>query len=102
MKLSCEALQLPFNIAYSSQLQIPTEIKGQDRIFTIAKHFNADNYINLSGGRELYNEEDFKKHNINLHFLPEYVGSYESILSRIINEECSVIKHEISSQGLGK
>ena len=99
LKLTCEALQIPFNVVYSSQLQLEPELKGQDRIIAIARHFNADTYINPPGGRDLYNESDFRHHNIRLQFLPDYIGSYESILPRLMNEESSALRHEISSQG---
>lgn len=101
LKLSCEKLQLPFNIAYSSQLQLPAAVKGQDRIIAISKHFNADVYINPPGGRDLYDANAFKQHNIELQFLPDYLGSYESILPRLLSEDIHTLRHEISTQGIG-
>jgi hypothetical protein len=100
LNLACEKLQIPFNITYSSQLQLPSEIKGQDRIITIAKHFNAEIYINPPGGRDLYNETDFNHNGINLQFLAAYSGSYESILPRLINEDTNTLRNEIISQGI--
>jgi hypothetical protein len=102
LKLTCNTLQIPFTISLSSQLQLPSDLKSQDRIIAIAKHFNADSYINPPGGKELYNKNDFKRHNINLHFLPEYSGPYESILSRLLSEEISTLKNEICRQGIDK
>jgi hypothetical protein len=99
LELTCSILQLPFQIFYSSQLQLSPDLKGQDRIITICKHFNAKTYINSPGGRELYNEDDFKKNNIILKFLSHYSGSYESILPRLFNESISNIRNEIISQG---
>ena len=101
LKLSCEKLQLPFNIVYSSQLHLPAEVKGQDRIIAISKHFKADVNINPPGGRDLYDASTFKQHNIELQFLPEYLGSYESILPRILSEDIPTLRNEISTQGIG-
>lgn len=101
LKLSCEKLHLPFNIAYSSQLHLPAEVKGQDRIIAISKHFNASVYINPPGGRDLYDLSTFKQHNIELQFLPDYAGSYESILPRLIHENVNTLRNEICSQGPG-
>jgi hypothetical protein len=101
LQLSCQSLQLPFNITYSSQLNIPADVKGQDRIIAIAKHFKADVYINPPGGRDLYDANAFKHHDIELQFLPEYVGSYESILPRLLNENVETLRNEISTQGIG-
>ena len=40
LSLTCNKLQLPFNVAYSSQLQLPAELKGQDRIIFHCKLFS--------------------------------------------------------------
>lgn len=96
LKLTCEYLGLPCNITYSSQLNLPASLKGQDRIITIAKHFGAKTYINAPGGRNLYHEDAFRQHDIKLQFLPEYSGSYESILSRVIYEDKNTLRKEIT------
>lgn len=98
LKLIGESLQLPFNTVQSSMLELPTEIKGQDRIVAIAKHFRADEYINASGGFELYDKEFFSKQGLKLKFLSPYVGSYDSILPRLFNEDIVTLSHEIKSQ----
>lgn len=98
LQIITEMLQIPFNIAYSSQLNIPSELKSQERILFIAKHFNAERYLNPPGGRDLYNESDFKKQNIQLEFLNDYAGSYESILPRLFKEDRAELRHEIVSQ----
>lgn len=100
LKLTCHALQIPFNIVQSSSLQLPAELKGQDRIIAIAKHFNADTYINAPGGRELYDENHFQENKIKLEFLPEYKGPYQSMLARLFNEDISILRNEILSQSL--
>jgi len=100
LKLSCEKLNIPFRVAYSSQLQLPIELKGQERIIAIAKHYAADVYINPPGGRDLYNEHDFRQQTIKLKFLPDYCGSYESILPRLINEDIDTLRNEILKQGI--
>lgn len=98
LKLSCENLNIPFNVINSSTLNLPSSLKGQDRIITIAKHFGAKTYINAPGGISLYNEQEFKHHNIKLQFLPEYSRSNESILPRLIYEGRNTLRKEITNE----
>jgi hypothetical protein len=98
LKLICQTLQLPFNITQSSQLHLPSGLKGQDRIIAIAKHFNANTYINSPGGRDIYDSDDFKKNNLELKFLSDYKGSYQSILPRLFSENTSDLRNEIIYQ----
>lgn len=98
LKHICENLKLSFNIAYSSSLNLPETLRGEDRIIEIVRHYKGDEYINLAGGRQLYQPENFKKHAIKLNFLSDYQGSYESILSRVLQDDPSVLRKEIISQ----
>lgn len=101
LKVVCDQLTIPFNIVYSSELNLPVELKGQDRIMAIAQHFKADTYINAPGGRALYDEKSFEKRRIRLQFLPNYNGSCESILQRILCENPAALKTEILTQSNG-
>jgi hypothetical protein len=93
-----EALQLPFNIAYSSELRLPSDLKNEERIIAIAKHYKASTYVNSPGGKDLYDATNFKKHNIDLKFLTDYKGSYQSILQRVFSEDTADVRREIISQ----
>lgn len=83
-------------IVRSSSLNINPDLKAQSRILEIAKHFNATDYINAPGGKDLYDGKIFLDNGINLHFLKEHDGSYSSIIERISNEPLSSIADEIS------
>lgn len=100
LKVACESIHLPCEMAYSSDLNLPITLRGQDRIIAIAQHFGATEYINLAGGRELYDAEAFRHHRIKLSFLSDYVGSYHSILERLINEDPVQIRQEILDQSV--
>ncbi len=97
MEAACGELGIKFNVKYSSSLKLPEDLRGQDRIISIAKHFAATDYVNASGGTELYNESDFKKEGINLRFLPPYKGQNWSILQRFMSEKPENIKKEIDA-----
>jgi hypothetical protein len=101
LKSICQTLQLPCQIARSSELNLTPDLKGQDRILAIATHFKASTYINAPGGQNLYDENHFRQHNIKLQFLADYKGPYQSVFPRIFNEDISALRNEIVSQSLG-
>ncbi|NDV78804.1 WbqC family protein [Dysgonomonas sp. 511] len=65
----CKYLEIGTEIIISSTIGIDHSLKGQDKVIAICKALNATDYINAIGGQELYHAEDFKKENINLHFI---------------------------------
>lgn len=64
-----EYLNINTEIIVSSTLNIDHSLKGQDKVIAICKELNATDYYNAIGGQELYAVDDFKKENIDLHFL---------------------------------
>lgn len=98
LQITCHTLGLPFAVEYSSKLDIPETVKGEERIIEIAKNFGATEYINLSGGKTLYNADKFKHHGLDLLFLSEYSGSYDSILQRLISDNPVLLRKEMMEQ----
>lgn len=98
LKITCETLDLPFSIAYSSTLNLPPDLKGQDRILAIAKHYGATDYINPPGGKALYQPESFQHHNIKLHFLSNYQGCCDSVLQRLLDTGARPLRNDIIEQ----
>jgi hypothetical protein len=95
LKTACVELGIKFNVEYSSRLNLPHEIKGQERILSICRHFGAREYINPPGGVELYNHDEFAKNNIKLRFLGDYRGNKISILERLVKENNESVAREI-------
>lgn len=58
---------------------------GEDRLISICKQNNATDYINPSGGVNLYVKENFLKENINLHFIKNEIISYNQFNSSFIS-----------------
>lgn len=54
---------------FSSEINACLDKVGQERIICICKSFNAHQYINLPGGRTLYQKSDFESEKIQLFFL---------------------------------
>lgn len=82
-------------IVQSSSLPIPSNLRGQDRIIAIVKEMGAKEYINLSGGRELYSRDSFSREGLTLKFLSNYSGQFESMLERILLQNPEIVKAEI-------
>lgn len=72
-----------------------SEKKGQDRVLAICKHFGATEYVNASGGSELYDPATFEKEGIELKILKPYEGKKTSILERIEKEHIGKIRDEV-------
>jgi hypothetical protein len=62
-------LDIPTEIIISSSLGIDHTLKGQDKVLSICKELNADQYINAIGGVHLYSKENFLENGIELSFI---------------------------------
>lgn len=91
----CDLLKLDFNIMRSSNLGVSKTVKGSQRIIEIAKKIGATTYINLPGGRALYDEDDFIRNGLQLEFLPDWNGDSASIVQRILTEDRDIIRQQI-------
>jgi hypothetical protein len=69
IQLICNALRIKTLLKVSSDYNFDKSLKGEDRIIFISKALSAKTYINLSGGVELYNKDNFSKHNLMLKFI---------------------------------
>lgn len=78
---SCKAFAIQSKIIRSSELSLPSELKGEDRILEILSRVEASAYINAPGGRELYSPERFERKGVSLSFLTPFSGSFSSVLS---------------------
>ncbi len=84
VKAVCEYLNIDTEIIISSTLDIDHSLKGQDKVISICKKLGATDYYNAIGGQELYNVEDFKKENIDLHFLSANPIEYKQLKNEFV------------------
>ena len=63
-------------ILYSSEIDPSPSARGSQRIINLCKKRNATSYLNLSGGRDLYSQEEFSKTNIELKFIESNLSEY--------------------------
>lgn len=92
----CHFLGVRRPMMLASELRVPDTLHAQDRIIEIARRVAATDYINAPGGRLLYDTEAFAAAGLNLQFLPDYQGSYVSILERVLTEPLEGIREELS------
>lgn len=81
----------------SSELNLPDSIGRSERIFAICEKLGVTTYVNLPGGRAIYDPAEFIRRGITLEFLPDYRGNMASILQRFHNEPAIAIRREIEA-----
>ena len=75
---------------------LPTKhLKGEGKIIQICKYLKANEYISLPGGKELYNQDNFKKNNIKLSFIKAFPGTKVSIIDYYKNnrDQLNILKN---------
>ncbi|MGM0589757.1 MAG: WbqC family protein [Bacteroidota bacterium] len=77
VKISCYYLRLDCDFKLSSDQYNNTSLDAADRLIDICKQEGIRNYINPSGGMELYSKEYFQNNGVNLQFLKSVPRSYE-------------------------
>jgi hypothetical protein len=82
----------------SSRLAIDPALRGQDRILAVLERVGATDYVNAPGGRALYDEAAFAAQGVVLRFLPDWQGSYWSLLQRLASEDTAAIRADILAQ----
>ncbi len=65
----CEYLDIETEIILSSSIPIDHQLKSQDKVIAICNALNATEYINPSGGVDLYSKDLFKQAGIKLEFI---------------------------------
>lgn len=90
LRLFADYLDLHPEWHVSSDLEKNESLRGQDKILDICKVLGATEYINLPGGRELYDREAFDKAGVSISFIesnpvryPQFRNDYVADLSII-------------------
>lgn len=55
------------------------DLKAAERIIDVCKKAGATDYVNASGGKELYDKENFLKEGLQLHFLETMPYTYDQL-----------------------
>jgi hypothetical protein len=62
-------LDVPFDPCRASQLPIPVQARGTQRVLEICKQLGAARYLNLPGGTALYDPGEFGRQGVHLRFV---------------------------------
>ena len=80
----CHYLSLSPKWIISSSLKKDNNLRGQEKVLSICCKLGAKTYVNLPGGRDLYDQDDFKERGINLSFLESEVSEYQQFGSSFV------------------
>jgi hypothetical protein len=69
LKQMSQSLEIKTNIMLTSQFELPHSLSGKDKIIKICQEIGAVEYINLPGGKSIYNKNDFSDQGVDLKFL---------------------------------
>lgn len=84
ISITCKLLKIKTRITFASDIDINHNLKSEKKILEICKTLGAKTYINLSGGKDLYGHNNFRKHNISLRFLETNAIKYCQASSKFI------------------
>jgi hypothetical protein len=66
---TCEHLGISTEIRTSSDIAIDHDLKNQDKVLALCAAVGASTYVNAIGGIELYSNDTFRDHGIDLKFI---------------------------------
>ncbi|MBE0434975.1 MAG: WbqC family protein [Methylomicrobium sp.] len=72
----CDYLQLRPHWYLSSELRKDNALRGQDKVLAICRELGATHYINVPGGRDLYDHASFESAGMRLLFLAPKTVEY--------------------------
>jgi hypothetical protein len=70
---------------WSSKLDTAPKNSGQSRIIHLCRKLSAEHYINLPGGRELYEHKTFSDSGVKLSFINSFQRSYEQFDNNFVD-----------------
>ena len=83
IKIINKILKIKTKLILSSDINVSNKINYEERIIKMVQYFKGDKYLNLPGGKKLYNKKNFKKNGINLIFLDDQNEKKSSILDTL-------------------
>ena len=100
LRLVGTAIGARARILRSSSLEVPPELRRQERVIEIAHRLGATHYMNAPGGRALYDAQSFARHGMELEFLPPYEGELRFMLNALFERPIADIAADIRRTGL--
>lgn len=79
-----KTIHLDTPIKKISQLNLSANLTGQARIITACKAIGASVYVNMIGGKELYDSADFLREDISLYYLQAVLPNYPQSVEEFV------------------
>lgn len=98
LRLTAQTLGYATEILRGSSFDIPSDLRGQDRIIALARAAGGDAYLNSPGGRALYDPRAFDRVGLTLAFLPPWQGDHTSILPQLLGDDTQPLRAAILAQ----
>jgi hypothetical protein len=76
LRVICNFFSISPKWHISSSLRKDTSLRGQDKILALCEELHATHYINLLGGKELYDRQSFVTRGIELSFIQPKLITY--------------------------
>ncbi|MTI64677.1 MAG: WbqC family protein [Methylophaga sp.] len=80
----CNYLGLDREWYISSNLRKDVQLKGQQKVLAVCNELGTTQYINMPGGKELYDHASFTEQDIQLSFIEPRITSYEQNINEFI------------------
>lgn len=96
LRFACGALGISTKIQRSSKYRIASKLWAQDRVTALASATGATSYVNLPGGRTLYDPAAFLAADLNLSFVPQYDGPFQSVLPALATQPYPRLSRELA------
>ena len=80
----CDYLNIDTKVIPSSRVDGEENLSGKERLIDICERLGGEHYINLPGGRALYNKKDFKERGIQLSFIDPIFTKYNQFGDKFI------------------
>ena len=84
-------LSVETEILMSSEIPKDNSLRGKDKIIQICEILGADTYYNAVGGKNLYDQEEFREHGITLNFVDSLPQVYSQLHTREFGSGLSMI-----------
>ena len=81
----CDYLEIQTEISETSRYYNNQNLKNQERIIDICLKEKSNKYINLIGGKDLYNHIDFAQNSITLNFIKSDLIEYSQFKNEFIS-----------------
>ena len=75
-------LSVETEILMSSEIPKDNSLRGKDKIIQLCEILGADTYYNAVGGKNLYDQEEFREHGITLNFVDSLPQVYSQLHTR--------------------